>query len=397
MKLNWEDILLIGIDGGATETKAHEVLVSGSWRKPKFQLGGCSASRKYRMLPDFKPVDVGQQIKERNENTTQLTPEEKLQGREYIISTADAVREIYTQVGRGRKVLIGMGMPGLKTPDGRGINAINNGARTPDFLDQLGAELSASGIDLAAPIARLGSDADYCGIGEEHAVEGIFRRVKSAYYFGGGTGVADAMKLQGELVPFDHTKDWLWKSWQLISSLGPTYEKLIAAKAMNENFARMENATLAEYAAAGKFAQVEALKGNPRARFIMNVVATLLAELLYERMYTLFAGRQPVDFRGPAYQALRTDHPYRGQFFEKVIIGQRIGDIYADASCRKIFRAPLHAKLEALLNDFAPAELKEAYLKNGKLRPGLIVASKLREAPAIGAAVDAVQALKSRK
>ncbi len=31
---------------------------------------------------------------------------------------------------------IGMGMPGLKTADGRGICVINNGPRMPDFLLQ---------------------------------------------------------------------------------------------------------------------------------------------------------------------------------------------------------------------------------------------------------------------
>lgn len=395
MKVEWKDILLIGIDGGATETKAHEVLVSGSWRKPKFHLGTRSASRKYKMLPEFKPVEVGQQIKERNEGAVRLTPEEELQGKQYIASTAEAVEEIARQVGP-KKLVIGMGMPGLKTPDGRGINAINNGARTPNFLEQLESRLREAGLDLLAPIARLGSDADYCGIGEEYATEGRFRRVKNAYYLGGGTGIADAMKLNGELVPFDHTKDWLQKSWQIASSLGPTYEKLVAAKAMNETFARMEKATLDEYVKAGKFAQVEALKGNPRARFVMNLVSLLLAELLFERMYTLYAGREEAAYRGDPYLALRTDHPYRGLCFQKLILGQRIGDIYADAQYRKVLRSPLHAHLADLVERFAPAEMQEAYLKSGKIKPGLIVASQLREAPALGAAVDAVQALKKR-
>jgi hypothetical protein len=81
MKPNWNDILLIGVDGGATETKVHEVQVSGSGAKLKFCLGRHSASRKYRQLPDFKPVNVPQQIKERDEGTSRLTPEEERQGR----------------------------------------------------------------------------------------------------------------------------------------------------------------------------------------------------------------------------------------------------------------------------------------------------------------------------
>ena len=73
-----------------------------------------------------------------------------------------------------------------------------------------------------------------------------------------------------------------------------------------------------------------------------------------------------------------------------------MGDIYADTQYRKVLRNPLHAHLASLVTQFAPAEMQEAYLKNGKIKPGLIVASQLRQAPALGAAVDAVQALKGR-
>jgi len=396
VKVNWEDVLLIGIDGGATEVKAHEVPVSGSWRNPKFQLGSHSASRKYKMLPDFKPVDVLQQIKERNENATRLTDEEKEQGRAYILSTAEAVKEIAGSIGK-KRVLIGMGMPGLKTEDGRGINAINYGARTPDFLDQLEHALQDAGIELLAPVARLGSDADYCGIGEDKAADGQFRRVQDAYYLGGGTGIADAMKLNGELVPFDHTKDWLQKAWQIPCFYGPTFEKFVSAKSMNEAFAHLEKSTLSDYVAKGKFAQVEALKGNPRAKLVMDVLAYLLAELLFERMHTLYAGREDAKYRGAGYLALKTDHPYRGKFFQRLVIGQRIGNIYADKEYRKILRSPLHTHLATMLQEFAPEKMQEAYLKNGRIRTGLIVPSKLREAPAIGAAIDAAQALKKKR
>jgi hypothetical protein len=288
-------------------------------------------------------------------------------------------------------------MPGLKTENGRGINIINNGARTPGFLDLLEEKLNSMGIEPVAPVARLGSDADYCGIGEQYAAEGLFRKVQSAYYFGGGTGIADAMKLDGDLVPFDKTKDWMQKSWQIACSLGPTYEKLISAKSMNETFARMEKSTLEEYVSAGKFAQVEAAKGNPRAKFVMETIATLLAELVFERMYTLHAGRENTPWRGAGYMALNPNHPYRGRFFDKIVLGQRIGAIYADPEYRRILRASLHARMEDLLKNFGSPEMQQVYLKDGKLRAGLFAASKLRQAPAIGAAVDAVRCLMEKK
>jgi hypothetical protein len=391
--INFEETLLIGIDGGATEAKAHEVRVEGSADAPRFLLGEKSASRKYRMLPDFQPVNVQEQIKQRNENSLQLTEDEKKQGKEYIKATAEAVVEIANAVGK-KKVLVGMGMPGLKTGDGRGINAINNGARTPDFLEQLENMLKEQGLELAAPIARLGSDADYCGIGEDQAAEGLFKDVENAYYFGGGTGIADAMKLKGSLVPFDHTKEWLQKAWQIPCSLGPTYEKLIAAKAMNETFARLEKSTLEEYVAAGKFAQVEAATGNTRGLFVMQMVSMMLAELIYERMYTLFAGREETPWRGEGYMNLKTEHPYKGMTFKRVILGQRIGDIFGDEAYSNYLRKPLSEQLASIIRTFAPDEMKEAYLEGDFLRKDLIVSSHLRAAPAIGAAIDAVAAVK---
>ena len=100
------------------------------------------------------------------------------QGAEWVHAACQAIVEV-ANTGPAGQVLIGMGMPGLKTPDGRGIEVINNGPRLPDYLDRLEQGLAAAGVQLLRPVAVLGSDADYCGLGEQHAAEGLFRDVET--------------------------------------------------------------------------------------------------------------------------------------------------------------------------------------------------------------------------
>lgn len=292
----------------------------------------------------------------------------------------------------GTKLLVGMGMPGLKTPDGRGINVINNGPRMPEFLAQLEAQLKQRGLELAAPIARLGSDADYCGLGEEHAGDGLFRDVQHAYYVGCGTGIADAMKLRGALVPFDAAKPWLQKSWQMPSALGPTFEKLVSASSLNRVYAELGTTP-----GTAAFPEVAALAGDPVGTAWLQAATMVLAELIFERLWTIKNGRPTAGHRGPAYLALQAEHPYRGVTLERVIIGQRLGLLFADRQYQALFAMPLERCLTRLIARTEDAGLRGAWLASGggQLQAGRLVASKLRAAPALGAAVAAVQALRS--
>jgi predicted NBD/HSP70 family sugar kinase len=319
-----------------------------------------------------------------------VTDGERVQGEKYTDAAAATVVEIAQRAGAGR-VLIGMGMPGLKTDDERGINAINNGARTPDFADRLEEKIRADGIELAGPLARLGSDANYCGIGEQFAADGAFRRVNNALYVGCGTGIADALKIGGELVPFDATKDWLQKSWQIASWLGPTFEKIASANSMMTLFAGLKNTTAADLVERGLFPQDEAVKGDPLAVAVMTTVAATLAEMIFERLFTIFAGREEAPHRGEGYLALNRDHPHRGTLLERVVIGQRFGFIWADKQYTKVLRRPCEQMLVRLAEDCGERALRDHIAVDGKVRRGLLVASKLREAPAIGAAIDAWQ------
>lgn len=381
------DVLLIGVDGGATAAKARAAACDSLEHPTAFGLRPEAAVRTYDRVPGFTPVPVPEQIAQRDAGAIEISPLEAEQARFYVQGAADAIIDIARQC-EARRILVGVGMPGLKTPDGRGINVINNGPRIPNYLSDLETELAGAGLELVQPIAALGSDADYCGLGEEWASDGFFRDVRDAYYVGCGTGVADAMKLRGELVPFDKAKPWIMKAWQFPCSLGPTFEKLISMSAVNRVYADLG-------VASAEFPEQDALAGRPIALAWLATAALVLAELIFERVWTIKNGRAESAVRGEAYAKLDPNHPYRGTLLDRVIVGQRLGLIYADHKFREIFSNRLDAFLTSLIADRGDPEMRQACLSRDgtRLRDGFLRGSRLRAAPALGAAVAAVQSL----
>jgi hypothetical protein len=381
--------LLIGVDGGATEVKAHEVIAQQAGDTRIFELGSACAGRVYDHVADFVTVPVAQQLSERDHNAIEIRPAEQQQADEWIDAAFEAIAEVASQASAKGPVQIGVGMPGLKSPDKRGIVVINNGPRLPRYLEQLETKLSAAGIQLATPIAALGSDADYCGIGEEYASEGLFRDVDNAYYMGAGTGIADALKLRGQLVTFDEAAGWLQKAWQIPSSYGPTFEKLASAKSMNETYHRLLNHADASVA---RYPESDAIGGNPIAVAWMDSIAMLVAELVFERLHTIAIGRANRNDRGESYLALNPDHPYRGTMLDRVIIGQRLGQICSQPQNDFDFLNRIAECLAAFMVESENDALIQVYAPLGTLKPNFLTASNLRAAPAIGAAIAAATA-----
>ena len=377
--------ILLGVDGGATEAKAHQVLCDDLDNPKSFRLAPAASARVYPAQNGFSPVPVAEQLGQRD--APNLSRDEIEIGARWVTSAAEAIAETARSAG-GKRLIVGIGMPGLKTPDGRGIAVINNGPRIPDYLARLETLLRERGFDLAAPIARLGSDADYCGIGEQWAADGLFRDVENAYYVGGGTGIADAFKLKGQLVSFDAARDWIRKAWQIPSAQGATFEQLVSAKGMNAGYA--EHVGIAPVV---RYPEADALAGKELAIAWLAAVADALAELVVERLDTVANGRRPLAHRGADYAKLHADHPYRGTLLDRVVIGQRIGMLYADPRYRAVFAVHVDAALVRHVRALGDARLAAHALAGDAPRSGLVRPSRLRAAPALGAAVAAVQAL----
>ncbi len=384
------DSMIIGIDGGATKISAWEILQS----RNGFCLGESHSQNKYSesslFINDFSPVNIQIQLKEMN-STIHLTSEELGQEEAIIETFVKTISDLY----QNKPITLGIGMPGLKTLDRRGILAMANGPRMPHFSDKLEKSLSKKGIQLSRSIYRLGSDADYCGMGEEYARNGLFRHCENGYYLGGGTGTADALKLQGKLVPLDQTKSWLLKSWEMINTHEIPLEKFASAGGIQSIYSQHSGIPMERLNRDSVYPTVildRANQGEKCAIYTFQDVSTNLAELIFERIETIFSGwTGRFGLVNTARECPSSNHPFLGAVIERIIIGQRLGILLNNSKGMGLFWEPLIAHIARKVKDSfnLNSKVKSVYLKNGELNPDLIHVSTLRDAPALGAGIDA--------
>lgn len=388
-----KNILLIGIDGGATKVSGW--VINYQEQIQLFQLSDINLQKKYSDYPDFNPgytpVDIKTQLGEMNKEI-HLTREEKKQGDVYMKTAADVIIGLLKKFPE-KKALIGIGMPGLKTADKRGISAIANGPRMPGYSEFIELRIKEENLTLGSPIAHLGSDADYCGLGEEYSADGLFKDVQNAYYLGGGTGVADALKLKGKLIPFDQTKSWIAKTWEMLCDTGLSFERYASASGIQFIYSRYSNIPVEELNNNHIYPpQIleKALSDDKAAIDTINDVSIYIATLIYERITTIYSGWFGLfSFVNPARELTEKDHKFRGVLLDRIIIGQRLGDLLDDSKKTGLLWNRIIERLSELFNKNNENRLKKKYLQNGRFREDLIAISRLREAPAIGAGVDA--------
>ena len=287
------DTIIIGIDGGATKVSGW--IIEYSPKSRHFHLTDINIQKKYSDYPDFnpayKPVDIKTQLEEMNSEVF-LTEEEVSQGNIYMTAASDVIIELIRNFP-DKNAMVGIGMPGLKTNDRRGIIALLNGPRMPEYSRYIESRLFEANISLLSPIAHLGSDADYCGLGEEYSENGLFKDVKNAYYLGGGTGVADAMKLNGNLVPFDHAKSWISKAWEMKSDKELSLERYASSSGIQFIYSSYSHIPVEELNKNEIYPpQIlgKALQNDVAARATINDISHYIAKLLFERINTIYSG-----------------------------------------------------------------------------------------------------------
>lgn len=373
LNMSSDDPVLLGVDGGATGIRCYEVCRLQERGAAGYRIGAASAESHYPHVPGFIPVAPERQRDELEQGNLAIDSNENDQAQAWIDTAASVIRQVASAM-RATSVVVGIGMPGLKSGDRRGVLMVNNGPRMPDFLSRLSDRLNAGGVRLHQPIRRIGDDGVYCGLGEEHAEGGLFREVENAYYIGGGTGLAECLKIDGGIRPLGGSEGTP-RAWEMPSPLGPSYEKLISAASMNAIY-RGLNATGGDKQRS--YPESDAADGNPIATSWMHCVATLFAHLIMRRLEYL---------QDSAFSA-------RPLTLDRIVLGQRLGRIFATPRFRPIFAAHVESILSYMIRGSSTQSSSQAlsrYLDGGGLRDGFLMASSLRAAPAIGAAVDAVE------
>lgn len=358
-----QEELLIGLDGGATEVKAHEVRIVGREPELRLELGAASASIIYDRVRGFRPVPMPTQLAELAQQRPAAS--EAKQAQAWVDAAVRAI-VLVSEDARRSRVRVGLCLPGIKTPDGRGVAVMRNGPRIPDYLTRVEAGLKAAGLDLAAPIPPLLSDGDACAHGESLALEGQLCGIANAYCLGGGTGLAEALKLDGAVVGLGELDPALPKAWQLEDEFGISYEDRLSARGINASYAKRAGLSLP--LEDGRFPEQAALRGDPDAQTVLALAAASFGQLCWLRIQAL------------APRVL----------LERIVVGQRLGSMFADPELAESLRLPAERALARSIQASGDARLIQHYLEQDTLRPDLVVVSTLRAAPALGAAAWAL-------
>ena len=392
---------IIGIDGGASKVSAHIVEVSEEGKS--FTLGKNYVVKEYHNYPDFQynftPVSLPTQLKQIQNRKIILTPAEIKQSKAYYSAFIDSILEI-TSHAKSENILIGIGMPGIKTTNKHGIAAMANGPRMPNFTTEIEQRIDTASITLATPITKLGSDADYCGIGEEYSQNGAFRNIENAYYLGGGTGTADALKLHGELVSLDDCKSWIAKTWEMCDENGTSMEIYCSANGIQSVYSKLKG--ISQSALSENKIYLEqilelAVKDDKVAIATWQTVSKRLADLLFERITTIYRGWQNnFSFIDQNRTPLDSNHTFKKTLLDRIVVGQRLGFLFKSPLAQKYLIEPLIYILSELISksNSLDEHAKSYYLKDGKFDNKIIIASQLREAPALGAGIEAFRNFK---
>lgn len=152
----------------------------------------------------------------------------------WIVAAADAMVDALEGSTRLR---FGMGMPGRKTADARGIAHALHGPVSARFCDLLEEELLRRGLSLAEPCAGLGDDGVFGCRGELLGADGALRGCRRAYFVGGGTGLAEAFVFDGRAVPFEGAPRALERAWRLTDGEA-TFEERLSVRGVNQRYLR---------------------------------------------------------------------------------------------------------------------------------------------------------------
>jgi len=383
----------VGVDGGATEVKVHEILVLERAEGLRLDLGHASASMLYDRTPGFAPVPMAQQLLEEQRADLQLSASEQAEGRLVLDAFLHTIKSVAEQAGR-KRLRIGVCLPGVKSTDRRGVVVMRNGPRLPGFLAQLEGGLAQAGLELSAPIQPLLSDGEACAHGETLGLEGSLVGVQNAYYIGGGSGLAEACKIDGEVVDMNALRPWMRKAWQLEDGQGNSFEDLASARGINVRYALRRG--VEPTPGAEVYPEKRVARGDPDAEAVLREAGETVASLVFARIRAC-ATAEKLPRAGRGERAGRTAWRLApGTVLQRVVIGQRLGHLFATTGLARVLREPLEERLAKLLSDTKDPFLAQHYLTGRALRPGLVVASLLRAAPAIGAAAQSLEPARLR-
>ena len=203
--------------------------------------------------------------------------------------------------------------------------------------------------------------------------------MRQAYYIGGGTGLAEALLINGEVTALDRVEGWFPKAHSMLDTLSETFEDELSMFAINSRYAEAVGARMP--LSRGSFPEDRA-PDDERAAEHLRAAGHALARLIARRLVALEArGSDESEFPGPIRM-------------QRIVLGARLGLLWRDERSRPHFVGEATRHLEELFTQAAGRGFPAANYRTsgGKLQADLIVPSVLRAAPAIGAGAQALLA-----
>ena len=280
---------LLGIDCGGTKVLAQSASFdseTGLVSPGEFHLE-VNYSDSPNWNPNFIPIHLDLQRQEFSERNIFLTEPEMDQG-DVIVETIQNV------IFKSESDSIGLCFPGIKND--RGVVIMANGPRIPDLLERI------------PEIDSLYNDSDCCVVGEWKSTIGKMKNAKNSVYIGGGTGIADGIILNGELIDFNERDD-VKRSWELIMENGQSVESCLSPKGMIDQW---------NFSNKHKVITLDQLSKNENSKLIFNKAIIAFSYLVQNRI-----------------QFFRSNN----SIIEKIVMGQRLGMFMADSKLRSMVEA----------------------------------------------------------
>ena len=306
---------IFGIDCGATKIMAQSVLYDSKSQiiMPGHLSYEYNYSESSSWNPNFKPIPLEIQRAELKSGVFNIQKSENLQATAII----DTIKQLISKLKIKDFALC---YPGLKSNSG--IVLMANGPRIPDLMDQV------------PELENIYHDSECCLLGEINSVIGRVRQAKNAIYIGGGTGIADGLILNNNIMDFNKEND-LKRSWEIFLPSNTTVESNLSPNGMLDKWNRSSSKitkTLFE------------LEKETKSKPIFEEASDAFSFLIRKRIS--FFNRHNAQI-------------------EKIVIGQRLGEFLE--ICQKNIRLLFESKTSIPIeysSDRRTAALGAAWKKN---------------------------------
>ncbi|MDC3333726.1 hypothetical protein OAV77_01330 [Candidatus Marinimicrobia bacterium] len=222
---------VLGLDGGASKILSQLFLIND---KNEIINESRPFEVSYKDIVNFDqsfiPVKLEIQKKESLDKSITIQPKELRQSKVII----NAIIKSIQNFKNFDISAIGFCFPGIKTKNADGVSIMANGPRNLNMLHQLNKKINLE-LNCSINIKNIYDDSLSCVYGEKFSSKGKLNNCSNGIYIGGGTGIADGIVYQNQIVDITAEKDFK-KSWEIIADDGKSVEECLSLGGLSQKW-----------------------------------------------------------------------------------------------------------------------------------------------------------------